>query len=209
MALIPRPSAFQAGHIPSWRGLCECYALSPIAAVSGWLLLLLSSLLSAAGLVPHLRGFPGAVTTPCPVPGPSLKPDCCRTVRQTSSVQVGGADHEVTPQAPWTGTGCREYSYGGFGGGHPRFHPRPFPPSATRGSRGGLTHAVSRPSPSVPCPSVPCPSVPCPSVPSAWLGASPSPRYTEIQRHPGGIAARVAAPVPMAASPTASAAQTA
>ena len=24
-----RPSAFQAGHIPSWRGSCECYALRP------------------------------------------------------------------------------------------------------------------------------------------------------------------------------------
>jgi len=29
----------------------------------------------------------------------------------------------VTPQAPLTGSGCREYSYGGFGGGHPHFHP--------------------------------------------------------------------------------------
>jgi hypothetical protein len=43
-----RPSAFQAGHIPSWRGSCECYALSPVAAVSRWWLRLLSSLLSAA-----------------------------------------------------------------------------------------------------------------------------------------------------------------
>ena len=24
-------------------------------------------------------------------------------------------DHVVTPQAPWTGSGWREYSYGGFG----------------------------------------------------------------------------------------------
>ena len=31
----------------------------------------------------------------------------------------GGADHVVTPQAPLTGSGCREHSYGGFGGGHP------------------------------------------------------------------------------------------
>ena len=41
-----RPSAFQAGHIPSWRGSCERYALSPIAAASRWSLLLLSPLLS-------------------------------------------------------------------------------------------------------------------------------------------------------------------
>jgi hypothetical protein len=41
------PSAFQAGQIPSWRGSCECYALSPSAAVSHCSLLLLSPLLSA------------------------------------------------------------------------------------------------------------------------------------------------------------------
>ena len=29
----------------------------------------------------------------------------------------------MTPQAPLTGSGCREHSYGGFGGGHPHFHP--------------------------------------------------------------------------------------
>jgi hypothetical protein len=34
----------------------------------------------------------------------------------------------VTPQAPWTGSGWREYSYsyGGFGGGHSPFHPHNF-----------------------------------------------------------------------------------
>jgi len=37
-----RPSAFQAGHIPSWRGSCERYALSLVAAACRWLLLLLS-----------------------------------------------------------------------------------------------------------------------------------------------------------------------
>src|SRR5262249_10268991 len=47
----PRPSAFQAGHIPSWRRSCECYALSPVAAVSGWLLPLLSPLLSGGQLL--------------------------------------------------------------------------------------------------------------------------------------------------------------
>ena len=25
----------------------------------------------------------------------------------------------MTPEAPWTGSGWREYSYGGFGRGHP------------------------------------------------------------------------------------------
>ena len=42
----PRPSAFQAGHIPSCYGSCERYALSPVAAVCRWSLLLLSPLLS-------------------------------------------------------------------------------------------------------------------------------------------------------------------
>src|SRR5208283_5154752 len=40
------PSAFQAGHIPSCYGSCECRALSPVAAARRWSLLLLSSLLS-------------------------------------------------------------------------------------------------------------------------------------------------------------------
>ncbi len=43
----PRPSAFQAGHIPSWRGSSERYALSPVAAACRWSLLLLSLLLSS------------------------------------------------------------------------------------------------------------------------------------------------------------------
>ena len=41
-----RPSAFQAGHIPSWHGSCERYALSPVAAACRWSLPLLSRLLS-------------------------------------------------------------------------------------------------------------------------------------------------------------------
>jgi hypothetical protein len=32
---------FQAGCIPSWRGSCGSYSLSPVAAVSRWLLPLL------------------------------------------------------------------------------------------------------------------------------------------------------------------------
>ena len=44
--LDPRPSVFQAGHIPSWDGSWECAALSLIAVVCRWPLLLLSPLLS-------------------------------------------------------------------------------------------------------------------------------------------------------------------
>jgi hypothetical protein len=43
---VERPSAFQAGHIPSRGGSCECYALSPVAGACRWSLLLLSPLLS-------------------------------------------------------------------------------------------------------------------------------------------------------------------
>ena len=41
-----RPFAFQAGHIPSCRELCECPALPPIVVACRWSLLLLSPLLS-------------------------------------------------------------------------------------------------------------------------------------------------------------------
>ena len=43
-----RPSAFQAGRIPSWRGSCGRCALPLFAAVSRWSLLLVSRLLSGA-----------------------------------------------------------------------------------------------------------------------------------------------------------------
>jgi hypothetical protein len=46
--LTRRPSVFQAAHIPSWRGSCERYALSPVAGGSRRLLLLLSPFLSSA-----------------------------------------------------------------------------------------------------------------------------------------------------------------
>ena len=42
-----RTVRFQAGHISSWRGSCERYGLLPVAVACGWLLLLLSPLLSA------------------------------------------------------------------------------------------------------------------------------------------------------------------
>jgi hypothetical protein len=69
---VERPSAFQAGHIPSWRGSCKCYALSPVAGGSRWLLLLLSP----AGPVPHFRGLPAddSVTPWSSSPSPGLFP---------------------------------------------------------------------------------------------------------------------------------------
>ncbi len=57
---------------------------------------------------------------PCPDPPPN--PTAAGPHGRRVLSRVGAADHAVTPQAPWTGSGWREYSYGGFGGGHPHFH---------------------------------------------------------------------------------------
>ena len=119
----PRPSANEAGHISSWRGSYERYALWPVAAVSGWLLLLLSPLLSAAGPGPHLRCHPGAATTPCPLQAPPPNPIAAEPDGRRVLSRGGVADHGVTPQAPWRGSGCREHSYGGFGGRPPTLPP--------------------------------------------------------------------------------------
>ncbi len=69
------------------------------------------------------RPASGNPAEPRPGPGPSPEPDSCRTIRQTGSVKGRRSRSRVTPQAPLTGSGCREHSYGGFGGGHPHFYP--------------------------------------------------------------------------------------
>jgi len=71
------------------------------------------------GPVPHLQGLPSVVTAPCPPQAPPPNPTAAEPDGRRVLSRVGVADHAVTPQAPWTGSGCREYSYGGFGGGHP------------------------------------------------------------------------------------------
>jgi hypothetical protein len=69
------------------------------------------------GLFPATR--PRPVLSQAPPPNPiAAVPDGRRVLSR-----VGVADHTVTPKAPWTGSGWREYSYGGFGGGHPHFRP--------------------------------------------------------------------------------------
>ena len=84
------------------------------------------------------------MTAPCPAQAPPPNPTAAEPDGRRVLSRGGAADHEVTPKAPLTGSGCREYSYGGFGGGHPHFHRMPLPP-ATRGLRDRLTHAASRP----------------------------------------------------------------
>jgi hypothetical protein len=58
-----RPSAFQAGHIPSWRESCERDALLPVAAACRWPL----PLLSPAHRVRTLHPGPG-LSAPRPSP---------------------------------------------------------------------------------------------------------------------------------------------
>jgi hypothetical protein len=65
------PSAFQAGHIPSWRRSCESHALSPVAAGRRWLLLLLSATIGALVLLTATGNATGAGTVGCPAQTPA------------------------------------------------------------------------------------------------------------------------------------------
>jgi hypothetical protein len=56
-----------------------------------------------------------------PAQTPPLNPTAAGSCGRRVLSRGGVADHEVTPKAPLTGSGCREYSYGGFGGGHSHF----------------------------------------------------------------------------------------
>ncbi len=118
-------------------------------------ILLLSPLLSAVGPGPHLRGLPGAVTAPCSAQTPPPNPIAAEPYGSRVLSRGGAADHAVTPKAPLTGSGCREHSYGGFGGGHSHFHPHAVfgSPATVRGTHPPLTeptrHSV-RPPPLVP-----------------------------------------------------------
>ena len=51
----------------------------------------------------------------CPAQIPPLNPTAAGPDGTRVLSRVGAADHLVTPKAPWTGSGCREYSCGGFG----------------------------------------------------------------------------------------------
>jgi len=79
----PRPSAFQAGHIPSWHESCESYALLPVPAGSRWPLLLLSSArhVRAPGTFQSGPGF----LVPAPSPH---RTDGCRPIRWSGGVKA-------------------------------------------------------------------------------------------------------------------------
>jgi len=68
------------------------------------------------------RPRPPSAQTPPPNPT-AAGPDASRVLSR-----VGVADHAVTPQAPLRGSGWRESSNGGFGGGACTFHPHEWLP---------------------------------------------------------------------------------
>ena len=73
-------------------------------------------------LVANIGSPTGKWTAPGPAQTPPPNPTAAEPDGRRVLSRVGVADHEVTPKAPWTGSGWREYSYSGFGGGHPHFH---------------------------------------------------------------------------------------
>jgi hypothetical protein len=131
------------------------------------------------GLSPATR--PRPVLSQAPPPNPiAAEPDGRRVLSRG-----GAADHEVTPKAPLTGSGCREHSYGGFGGGHPHFHPHATPAGNPRIKR--QAHPCRESSNSVR------------SFGLAWVFA-----FAAVHRDPApsdGVAARVAAYVSLVAGP--------
>jgi hypothetical protein len=80
----------------------------------------------ALAVITAARPAPGHRPRRCPAQAPPPNPAAAGPDGRRVLSRVGAADHAVTPQAPWTGSGWREYSYGGFGGGHTNFHPHAF-----------------------------------------------------------------------------------
>jgi hypothetical protein len=138
---VERPFVFQAGHVPQ---LARIVQASCAVAGRRWLLLLLSPLLSngpapgshagiraardswhlgALALITIARPSPGNRAVRCPAQAPPPNPIAAGPDGRRVLSRVGVADHAVTPEAPWTGSGWHRHSYGGFGGGHSQFQP--------------------------------------------------------------------------------------
>jgi hypothetical protein len=115
----PRPSALQAGHIPSWHGSCESYALSPGAGCCCHRCRQPQSGERAAGhdktlRVVRLSVVPGSlrrVRSQAPS-GPAMvlmrrpsphRTDCCRAFRRR---EVSRADSRVRSPGTFTCTRC-------------------------------------------------------------------------------------------------------
>ena len=69
----------------------------------------------ALALVTGIGPSTGEGTAPCPAQTPPPIPAAAEPDGRRVLSRVGLADHAVTPKAPWTGSGWREQSYGGFG----------------------------------------------------------------------------------------------
>jgi hypothetical protein len=115
---------------------------------------------------------------------PSAPPPCRdRTEAKVSHLH---SNHSASrrKQAPLTGSGCREHSYGGFGGGHLHFHPHATPASNPRIKRQAHpcreSSKIVRP------------------FGRAWVFAVAAVRRDPVPSD--GVAARVAASVPVVAS---------
>jgi hypothetical protein len=125
---------FQCGHSDLFRsvrylGFAAARCTHPSGEIQGRSSVWLPAWLPSAGqhhalvLVTTIGLVPGAVTAPCRAQTSPPNPIAAEPYGRRVLSGGGVADHAVTPQAPLTGSGCREHSYGGFGGGHPHFHP--------------------------------------------------------------------------------------
>jgi hypothetical protein len=105
-----RTRAISLGSL--WRcsaatcGLADLRVCCPADCEKPWL----SAWLPPFG---HVAGTPDRLAVATPPPNPAAAGPLGRQVLS----RVGVPDHEVTsPQAPWTGSGWHEYSYGGVRG---------------------------------------------------------------------------------------------
>ena len=98
-----RPSA-KAGHIPSWRGSCGCYVLSPVTGASRWLLPLLSAPGQASGQpgMTRLVSAPGVVRPGCGPCPPPLSPIGLPAAGLFAGGEVSRADSRVRSPGTFT-----------------------------------------------------------------------------------------------------------
>ena len=112
--------SFQAWHTPSRGETCERAALPPIADACRWSLLLLSPLPSVGVAAP---GPAQTLPRTRPLPNPGTDGFCQGRLRvYINQAPLRGAV-ALRSQTGLTGSGSHRSSYGGFGGGHPPFHP--------------------------------------------------------------------------------------